>query len=90
VPTGTPMGWSMRSQFGGGTGQLCHLDGAFVPFAKTKGERAATNDRRPSLAKRCRDNTDYIERVKAAATALERDGYLLPEDTKRMSRAPRS
>ena len=69
---------------GGGTGELCYLDGAFIPFAKTKAEREATKDPRPSLAERYRDNADYSERVKAAATALERDGYLLPEDTKRI------
>jgi hypothetical protein len=84
VPTGTAMGWSVRSEFGGGTGELCYLDGAFIPFAKTKAEREATKDPRPSLAERYRDNADYSERVKAAATALERDGYLLPEDTKRI------
>jgi hypothetical protein len=33
---------------------------------------------------RYRDNADYFEHVKAAATALERDGYLLPEDAKRI------
>jgi hypothetical protein len=84
VPTGTAMGWSVRSEFGGGTGELCYLDGAFIPFAKTKAAREATKDPRPSLAERYRDNADYSERVKAAATALERDGYLLPEDTKRI------
>jgi hypothetical protein len=84
VPTGTAMGWSVRSEFGGGTGELCYLDGAFIPFAKTKAEREAMNDPRPSLAERYRDNADYSERVKAAATALERDGYLLPEDAKRI------
>jgi hypothetical protein len=82
IPTGTAMGWSVRSEAGGGTGELCYLDGAFIPFAKTKAEREAKNDPRPSLAERYRDNTDYAERVKAAAAALERDGYLLPQDVK--------
>ena len=85
VPTGTAMGWSVRSEFGGGTGGLCYLDGAFLPFAKTKAEREATKDPRPSLAERYRDNADYAERVKAAAIALEHDGYILPEDTKRIA-----
>jgi len=84
VPTGTAMGWSVRSEMGGGTGELCYLDGAFLPFAKTKAEREAKNDPRPSLAERYRDNADYAERVKQAATALEHDGYLLPEDVKRI------
>jgi hypothetical protein len=84
VPTGTAMGWSVRSEFGGGTGELCYLDGAFIPFAKTKAEREAKKDPRPSLAERYRDNAEYSERVKAAASALERGGYLLAEDVKRI------
>jgi Alpha/beta hydrolase domain len=84
VPTGTATGWSVRSEAGGGAGELCYLDGAFIPFAKTKAEREAAKDPRPSLAERYRDNADYAERVKAAASALERDGYLLPEDVKRI------
>jgi hypothetical protein len=84
VPTGTAMGWSVRSEAGGGKGELCYLDGAFIPFAKTKEERDASKDPRPSLAERYRDNADYSERVKAAATALERDGYLIAEDVKRI------
>ena len=81
---GAVAGGLLGSQFGGGTGELCYLDGAFIPFAKTRAEREATKDPRLSLAERYRDNADYSERVKAAATALERDGYLLPEDTKRI------
>jgi hypothetical protein len=84
VPTGTAMGWSVRSEMGGGTGELCYLDGAFIPFAKTKAEREAKKDPRPSLTERYRDNADYAERVKSAATALERDGYLLADDVKRI------
>jgi hypothetical protein len=84
VPTATAMGWSVRSDMGGGTGELCYLDGASIPFAKTKAEREATKDPRPALAERYRDNADYAEKVKAAATALARDGYLLAEDVKRI------
>jgi Alpha/beta hydrolase domain len=84
VPTGTAMGWSVRSEFGGGTGELCYLDGAFIPFAKTKAEREASKDPRPSLEERYKDAADYAERVKQTATALERDGYLLPQDVKRI------
>ena len=84
VPTSTAMGWSVRSDEGGGKGELCYLDGALIPFAKTKAEREASKDPRPSLAERYRDNADYSERVKAAATALEHEGYLIAEDVKRI------
>jgi hypothetical protein len=85
VPTGTATGWNMRAANMGGDGEMCYLDGAFVPFAKTKTERAANGDPRPSLQERYRDGADYAERVRQAATALEREGYLLQEDVKRIA-----
>jgi hypothetical protein len=84
VPTGTGTGWSVRSEAGGGTGELCYLDGAFLPFAKTKAEREAKKDPRPSLEERYHDGADYAERVRKAAEALQREGYLLQEDVKRI------
>ena len=84
VPTATATGWSVRSVAGGGTGELCYLDGAFLPFAKTKAERAATKDPRPSLEERYRDAGDYADKVRQAATKLAGEGYLLPDDVKRM------
>jgi hypothetical protein len=84
VPTGTATGWSVRSEAGGGTGELCYLDGAFLPFAKTKAEREAKKDPRPSLEERYRDAADYADKVRQAATKLEHEGYLLPEDVKRI------
>jgi hypothetical protein len=50
VPTATTLGWSVRSATAGGAGELCDLDGAYLPFAKTKAERDATGDGRLSLA----------------------------------------
>jgi hypothetical protein len=84
APLGTATGWSVRSEAGGGTGELCYLDGAFLPFAKTKAEREATKDPRPSLEERYHGPADYAEKVRAAAIELERAGYLLPEDAKRI------
>ncbi len=84
VPTGTGTGWSVRSDAGGGAGELCYLDGAFLPFAKTKAEREATNDPRPALEERYRDAADYTEKVRQAATKLQSEGYILPEDVKRI------
>src|SRR5262249_51147577 len=41
VPTATATGWSVRSASAGGAGELCYLDGSYLPFAKTKAEREA-------------------------------------------------
>ncbi len=85
VPTATAMGWSVRSANAGGAGELCYLDGSYLPFAKTKAERAASGDGRLSLEERYRGPADYAAKVHDAAAALARDGYLLPEDVERIS-----
>jgi hypothetical protein len=85
VPTGTATGWSVRAPDAGGAGELCYLDGSFTPFAPTRAEREASGDPRPSLAERYRDHDDYAGRVLGAAIALEHDGYVLPEDVRRLA-----
>ena len=85
VPTATAMGWSVRSASAGGAGELCYLDGSYLPFAKTKAEREASGDGRLSLEERYRGPADYATKVHDAALALARDGYLLPEDVDRIS-----
>ena len=84
VPTGTATGWNVRAGDAGGTGELCYLQGSFVPFARTKAEREAKKDSRLSLEERYRDSADYVERVRQAATSLQRDGYILEEDVPRI------
>lgn len=84
VPLGTATGWAVRSAEFGGAGQLCYLDGFFVPLARTRAEREAAGDSRPALAERYRDRADYAARVREAATRLEREGYLLAEDVQRI------
>jgi hypothetical protein len=84
VPTGTATGWSVRGPGSGGEGELCYLDGSFVPFAKTRAEREASGDVRPSLAERYRDHADYVSKIDMAANALAQDGYLLREDVPRV------
>jgi hypothetical protein len=59
---------------------LCSLGAGYVAFAKTKEERDAVNDSRPSLAERYKDRNDYLNRVRAAARELERHRLLLSED----------
>jgi hypothetical protein len=68
----------------GASGDLCPLDGAFIPFAPTKAEREAKGDPRLSLEERYGDRTQYVTRVREAALALQRSGYLLAEDVDRI------
>src|SRR5262249_6423363 len=85
VPTATSMGWAVRSAQAGAAGELCYLDGSSVPFARTKAEREARHDPRPSLEERYRDAADYAAHVQTAAGRLAQEGYLLPEDVERIT-----
>lgn len=85
VPTATSTGWSVRGANAGGAGELCYLDGSYLPFAKTKAEREASGDGRLSLEERYHGPADYAAKVHDAAAALAKDGYLLPEDVERIS-----
>jgi hypothetical protein len=85
VPTATSAGWAVRSAEAGAAGELCYLDGSSVPFARTKAEREAKGDPRPSLEERYRDAADYLAKVHKAASALAQEGYLLPEDVQRIA-----
>lgn len=85
VPTGTATGWAVRTSEAGARGSLCGLDGFFLPFTRTKAEREAMGDPRQSLHERYPDKADYVAKVQAAATALERQGYLLGEDVQRIN-----
>ncbi len=55
-----------------------------MPFAKSKAEREAAGDVRPSLAERYRDHPDYVTKIEQAANTLAQEGYLLGEDVPRL------
>ena len=55
----------------------CSLVGAYLPFARTT---ASTEGKHPSLAERYKDQSDYLNRVRVAARAVQAEGFLLPED----------
>ena len=85
VPVATTTGWSVRGASAGGGGELCYLDGAALPFAKTKAEREQTGDGRLSLEERYQGPADYAAKIHAAAMALQKDGLLLTEDVERIT-----
>ena len=84
VPLATTTGWSLRSDQAGGAGELCYLDGQVLPFAPNATLREAAKDPRPSLTERYRDKESYLAKVREAAVALQKDGYLLAEDIERV------
>ncbi len=76
VPLGTYTGWNVRKA-GFSEGDSCDLLGAFIPFFRTKAERMAAEDPRPSLEERYPTHDVYVEKVSAAAAKLVADRFLL-------------
>jgi hypothetical protein len=83
APLGTYTGWNVTAA-GPLKGQSCTLQGGFIPFAKTKADRVAHGDPRPSLEDRYRSHDEYVKTVSAAAATLVRDGYLRQQDADAM------
>ncbi|MBV1687551.1 hypothetical protein KRR38_07620 [Novosphingobium sp. G106] len=77
APTGTYLGWSLRKA-GYGEGDLCLVFGSYIPFAKDAASRAG--DTRRSLAERYATPGAREQRLAAAASALQAEHLLLPED----------
>ena len=63
---------------------LAGLLGAFIPFHKTRSERLAAGDERPSLEERYGTHAGYVAAVQDAADALLKAGFLLPDDRDRI------
>lgn len=83
APLGTYLGWNVyRSGFLAGQG--CGFQGGWIPFAKTKAERLANHDPRPSLEERYGSLENYVAIVKRAADQAVRDRFLLPDDAERI------
>lgn len=80
VPLATHTGWNLRHPDIGGSEQLLVFAGSTLPFAKTRAERVAVGDPRPSIAERYASREDYLAQVRAAAARLARERYLLEED----------
>lgn len=80
VPLATTTGWNFRSARVGNPAVLYPLIGSYIPFARTRAEREARGDPRPSIAERYRGRDDYLRRIDAAARELVKGGYLLDVD----------
>jgi hypothetical protein len=82
VPVATYTGWNLyKAPFP--EGELCDRDGSFLAFAKTRAEREARKDPRPSIEERYASHAEYASRVAAAAQQLVRERLLLAEDAAR-------
>jgi hypothetical protein len=79
VPIGTYTGWNLfRAVFF--EDGFCPLQGSFIPFARTRAERLAVGDPRPSLEERYPTRETYIDGIRRAAADLVKRRLLLAED----------
>jgi hypothetical protein len=83
APLGTYLGWNVTAS-GFDKGKVCLLNGAFLPFARTKAERAASGDPRLSLEERYGTHQKYVDAVKAAAEKAVAERFLLRADADRL------
>jgi hypothetical protein len=83
VPLGTYTGWNTNA---GGfyKGHIRTNQGGFIPFARTKADRLASSDPRPSLEERYESHEKYVAKVRAAAERLVLGRYLLRQDADRL------
>ena len=83
APLGTYTGWNVTAD-GYNKGRICGLNGGYIPFAKTKAERAASGDPRLSLEERYKDHAGYVAAVKVAAAKAVVEKFLYQEDADRL------
>ena len=80
VPLATYTGWNLFNEKSGPTHEISSMAGSYIPFARTKAEREANGDPRPSIEERYTSREQYLELVGDAAIELIEGGYLLGGD----------
>ena len=79
VPIATYAGRNYRAA-GFAEGDLCAINGSYIPLAVTKAQRLATHDSRLSIEERYKSQADFSAKRKIAAEKLVKERYLLAED----------
>lgn len=86
VPLATYTPWNLRRGFAGGNGELTDFLGTYIPLPATESVRRSTGDPRPSIASLYTGRTDFMQKVRTAASRLVAAGFLLPGDVERVCR----
>jgi hypothetical protein len=84
VPTATYTGWNLFNEASGPTNVVSSMVGSFIPLARTKADRASSNDPRKSLEERYPGRDQYLAEITKAAGDLVAKGYLLKTDVARI------
>jgi len=80
VPLATYTGWNLRDPKIGAPEAIQSMVGSFIPFAKTKADREASGDTRPSIEERYRSRDEYLTKIESAAKPLVAQRVLLDRD----------
>jgi hypothetical protein len=88
APIATVTGWNVRAS-GRREGDLCGLSGSHIALPRTRAERQAKRDPRPSLEERYGDRAGFAKAVETAARKLVQQRFLLQEDADRYIQAAR-
>jgi hypothetical protein len=80
VPLATTTGWNFRAERIGNPTTIVALLGGYVPLARTRAEREARHDPRLSIEERYKGRDDYLQRIRAAATVLVKERFILEQD----------
>ena len=80
APLATYTGWNLFNARSGPTHEISSMVGSYIPFARTKAEREASEDPRPSIEERYASKAEYLGRVAEAGIDLIGDGLLLERD----------
>jgi hypothetical protein len=78
VPLATYTGWALRS--GPQANDGCEAAGQYIAFAKTKADRVASGDPRPSIEERYPSFSAYSSAVQKAIDEMIAKRLMLPED----------
>jgi hypothetical protein len=89
VPLATYTGWNLFNAEAGPPHELSSMQGSYIPFPRTKAERRANRDPRPSIEERYQNREHYLGLVANATLDLVEQGYLLPEDVPSILRQAR-
>lgn len=80
VPLATYTGWNLFNARSGPTHEISSMVGSYIPFPRTRAEREARKDPRPSIMERYAGRDEYLGRVAQAGLGLIEDGLMLPRD----------
>lgn len=89
APLATYTGWNLFNERSGPTHELSSMVGSYIPFARTKVEREAAKDPRPSIEERYGSRAEYLGQVAEAGLALIEDGFLRAPDLPTVMRKAR-